>query len=141
MTPDDYDRLYEESRKGSPFSNSDEGYGWMANWCDHCINDKPARNGDDTNGCPLILVALMDRTPIQWLDQKRLTPDGRMYELHSRADQYHCIEYRHEDDGPADPRPIPTPPGQGELLPREPFEGYRMLTAAPDVTVTAGGAS
>lgn len=137
MTPDDYDRLLAESREGSPFSNGDEGYGWMANWCDKCIHDKPARNGDDTNGCPLILVSLMDRTPIQWLDQKRVTPDGRMYEVYSRADQYHCTEFRDENDGPADPQPIPTPPGQGELLPRADFEGHRMLTTAPETAVTA----
>jgi hypothetical protein len=50
--------------------------------------------------------------------------------------QYTCVEYRHEDDGPADPRPVPTPPGQGELFARDGFEGHRMLTALPETEVS-----
>lgn len=132
MSPDDYQKLHDEARDEPPFSNGDEGYGWMDANCSTCIHDKPTRNGDDGNGCPLILVALVGRTPIQWLDQKRVTPDGRMYELYSRADQYHCIEYRHEDDGPTDPQPVPDPPGQLMLLPRGDYEGVRMLSPLPD---------
>ena len=32
-----------------------------------------------------------------------------------------------DDGGDPEPRPIPTPPGQGELFPRTGFEGVRML--------------
>lgn len=127
MSPDDYSRLYDEARDEPAFSNSDEGIGWMANWCDRCIHDKPARNGDDANGCPLVLISLMDRRPIQWLDGPR-NEQGR----YSLADQYHCIEFRSENDGPGpEPQPIPDPPGQLTFAPREPFEGVRMLTAWP----------
>ncbi|MFD8384290.1 hypothetical protein ACFV2X_38210 [Streptomyces sp. NPDC059679] len=120
MTPDDYDKLFEEARDGAPFSNSSQGYSWMANWCDRCIHDKPARQGNDGQGCPLILVALMDKTPIQWLCETK--------EQAIHAD-YHCIEFRDEDDGPGgEPRPIPDPPGQLTLLPRGEYEGVRMLT-------------
>lgn len=124
------DKLYAEAIDEPPFSNADEGYGWAANWCDRCVHDKDQRGEEITGpGCSLLAVALMGRTPIQWLDQKRVTPDGRMYETYSRQDQYHCINFRDEDDGPGgEPQPIPDPPGQLTLLPRETYEGVRMLT-------------
>lgn len=127
MTPDDYSRLYDEARDEAPFSNGTEGDGWLSANCSTCIHDKPARNGDDANGCPLILVALMGRTPIQWMEGPR-SPEGYI----SIANQYRCIEYRHEDDGPTDPQPIPDPPGQLTLVPREIYEGVRMLTPLPE---------
>lgn len=123
MSPDDYSRLYEEARDEPAFSNSDEGMAFMDAHCETCIHDKPARQGDDANGCPLILISLMGRRPIQWLDGP-VNEQGR----YSLRDQYHCVEYRHEDDGPADPQPIPDPPGQLTLCPRDGFEGCRMLT-------------
>lgn len=129
MTPDSVDDLYEQAVHEPAFSNSDEGYGWMDNWCDRCVHDKSARSKTEVGpGCPLVLVALMGRRPMQWLDGPR-DQHGR----YSIADQYHCIEFRSEDDGPSpEPTPIPTPPGQGELLPREPFEVVRMLTPLPN---------
>lgn len=131
MNPDDYDRLLAESRDGSPFSNSDQGYGWMAANCDRCIHDKPAREGNDGQGCPLILVALIGRTPAQWLCE---TEQDAIFA------HYRCTEFRGEDDPDPDPRPIPTPPGQGELMPRQTFEGHRMLTPlAPAGTTTRAG--
>lgn len=126
-----HDQLYDESRDARPFANSTEGYGWFAANCETCIHDKPARRGDEGNGCPLILLALVGRTPAQWLDGPR-DENG----LYSIAGQYTCIEYRHENDGPADPRPVPTPPGQGELFGRDGFEGHRMLTALPKAVVS-----
>ena len=128
MTPDDYEQLYAESLDEPAFSNSDEGYAWLDANCARCIHDKPAREGDDGNGCPLILISLMGRRPIQWLDGPR---DERG--LYSREGQYHCVEFRHEDDGPGpEPTPLPDPPGQCVLLPREDFEGVRMLTPQPE---------
>ncbi|MFI5473133.1 hypothetical protein ACIA6D_23200 [Streptomyces cacaoi] len=127
MSPDDYGRLYDEALDEPAFSNSDEGYGWMGANCLTCIHDKPARQGDDGNGCPLILITLMGRRPAQFLDGPR-DEHGR----YSIARQYTCIEYRHEDNGPADPQPIPDPPGQLTLCPRGEFEGHRMLTPLPD---------
>lgn len=110
------------AREGSPFSNSDEGYGWMANWCDRCVHDKPARNDDPGNGCPLVMVALLGKTPREWLDQTRYDADGKLLP-YSRHDQYHCVMFRPEDDpGPDEPAPIPDPPGQDALFPRDEFE-------------------
>jgi hypothetical protein len=123
----DRDVLWDESRDRRPFSNGEEGYGWMNANCSTCIHDKPARQGDEGNGCPLILLALVGRHPAQWLDGPR-DENG----LYSIATQYTCVEHRREDDGPADPQPIPTPPGQGELIPRETYEGHRMLTPSPE---------
>ncbi|MFE9391636.1 hypothetical protein [Streptomyces sp. NPDC006784] len=122
MIPGDYDKLWDESRDEPPFANSDEGYGWMAANCDTCTHDQPARQGDEGNGCPLLLLSLVGRRPAQWLDGPR-DEHGR----YSRAGQYHCVEYRHEDDGPSEPQPIPDPPGQLGLVPREGYEGVRML--------------
>lgn len=125
--PDAYERAIDEP----PFANSDEGYGWMANWCDRCIHDGCGL-GEDQPQCPLILVALMGRTPAEWLDQKHLGPDGLLVP-YSRADQFHCIMFRDRDDpGGREPEPIPDPPGQMTLLPREPYEGARMLLTAPE---------
>jgi hypothetical protein len=127
MTPDDYDRLYDEAHDEPAFSNSDEGMGWMDANCATCVHDKPARQGDDGNGCPLVLITLMGKRPAQFLDGPR-NESG----LYSLARQYVCVEYRHEDDGPSDPQPIPDPPGQLTLLPRDTFEGHRMLSPLPE---------
>lgn len=129
MTPNDLDRLYDEARPEAPFSNGSQGYGWMHNWCDRCIHDKAARQGNEGQGCPLVLVALMGRTPVQWLAQ---TEEAWVY------GDFHCIEFRDEDDGPGpEPTPVPTPPGQGELVPREDFEGHRMFVPVAGAEVNA----
>lgn len=100
------------------FSNGTEGYAWIANWCDRCIHDKPAREDRYEDACQILILSLIGKTPGEWLRQ-----DG--FRL---GDQYHCIEFRDEDDGPPPPtEPEPTPPGQGELLPMEPFVGTRMF--------------
>jgi hypothetical protein len=128
------DALYDEARDEPAFSNSDEGYGWMDNNCATCIHDKDQRDNAENPGpgCPLVMVALLGRRPIQWLDGPR-NEQG----LYSIGTQYTCLEYRHEDDGPTDPRPIPEPPGQLTLVPREEYQGHRMLTQAPQETAVA----
>ncbi|WP_049569112.1 hypothetical protein [Streptomyces sp. SBT349] len=114
MSLGDYDALYEQSREGGPFSNSDEGMAFMDAWCNRCVHDRPARQGNDAKGCPLVLLTLTDRTPAQFVD-------GR------------CTEFRDEDSGPGpEPQPVPDPPGQLLLLPRAPFEGVRMLSPLPE---------
>jgi hypothetical protein len=118
MTIPTFEEAYARAREGSPFSNGDEGYGWMGTWCGRCIHDKPARNDDPGNGCPLILVAYSQRTPSEWLDGPR---DERG--LYGISDQYQCVMFRPEDDpGPEEPTPIPDPPGQDALFPRDGFE-------------------
>lgn len=126
-----YDEIYASAADGSPFSNSDQGMAWMANWCDRCIHDAPARRGDEGNGCPLVLAALVGKTPLEWL-----TPTAADHVFA----EYHCIEFRNEDDGPGghEPRPQPEDPNQGALWPRERCEGTRMLTRTPEpAAVTA----
>ncbi|SFD12906.1 hypothetical protein [Streptomyces aidingensis] len=127
MSPDDYERLYDEAREEPAFCNGTEAEDWISANCAVCVHDRPARLGDDTRGCPLILISLMDRRPVQWLDGPR-DAEGR----YSMARQYTCIEFRHEDDEDPEPRPTPDPPGQGVLMPREPYTGVRMLTALPE---------
>lgn len=119
---DDYDTCFERAKDEPAFSNGTEGYGWMEANCETCIHDKAARQGD-VGGCPLILVALMGRTPQEWLEGDRDTI----------ARRYTCVMYRHEDDGgDPEPRPIPDPPGQLTLFPRDGLEGVRMLKSLPE---------
>ena len=115
-------RTYDEARssaaEGSPFSNSTDGDMWMARWCERpCRNDSPelVARGE---GCPLILVALEGYTPAEWLPQP-----------FDSLDRWHCVEYRGPDE-PGEPQPIPDPPDQPALWPREDFEGVRMFVDA-----------
>lgn len=118
-----YAEAVKEARDEHTFSNSSQWDIWSAKNCDRCFWDKPARQGDEANGCPLILIALEGKRPAEWL------LESEQAAIHA---DYTCTEYRHEDDGDPEPRPIPTPDGQGELLPREPFEGHRMLSPLGD---------
>ncbi|MGW2844410.1 hypothetical protein [Streptomyces sp. NPDC001274] len=120
MTPNSVDALYDEARPEPAFSNSADAEQWTEANCGTCIHDKNHRTDITAPGCPLILVALQNRRPIQWLAAEDST------------NRYTCIEYRHENDGPdPEPQPIPDPPGQLSLVPREPYEGHRMLTLLP----------
>lgn len=117
-----YEQALATSRDMPAFSNSTEGECWFENHCYRCINDKPARQGDYGNGCPLILVSLQGRTPAEWIEDK----PGYL------GEQWRCMYFRSEDDGPdPEPQPITDPPGQLTIAPREPFEASRMLTTYP----------
>lgn len=109
-----------------PFSNSDEGYGWTASWCDRCLVDAPFRNGISPTGCPLLIIALTGRTPAEWIDGPR-----DEHGCYSIADQYHCVNFRAPGGG-GEPRPKPTPRGQLELFGRDEHEGRRTLTPLPE---------
>lgn len=125
----DYADALARSRPEPAFSNGTEGYGWMANWCDRCLRDAPHRNMGTGSGCPLILVALQDRTPAEWLDGPR---DERG--AYSIEDQYHCIEFKAPGGGGGgEPRPKPDPRGMDGLFPR-PERAARMLVQ-PDPAV------
>lgn len=120
-----YDEIWADAKDEPAFSNGTEGYGWTAANCGTCKNDSPELV-DKGEGCPLILVSLMQRTPVEWLDQKRIGPNG-ILETYGIDDQYHCVEFRDQDEpGGEEPTPVPTPPGQGSLFDREPVEGVRM---------------
>jgi hypothetical protein len=113
-----------------PFANSDEGYGWMANWCDRCLVDAPYRNGlKGSTGCPLIVTALIGQTPAEWIDGPR-----DEHGCYSIADQYHCINFKAPGSGGGEPRPKPTPRDQGELFDREDVTGRRVLKPLPEDT-------
>jgi hypothetical protein len=118
-----YDQAWETASEGSPFSNSDDGLAWLEANCQRCVNDKPAREGREENGCPLIFVSLCGRTPTEWT---------RTDKPRSFGENYRCMYFRDEEDGgDPEPQPIPDPPGQLTLAPREPFEASRMLTDYP----------
>lgn len=123
------------SRDVPPFSNSTEGHGWMANWCDRCLVDAPFRNGISPTGCPLIMQAMLGQTPDEWLDGPR---DGQG--RYSMEDQYHCIDFRAPGSGNPDPKPKPTPPGQTALVDLDVCAGRRTLTTAPEPVSVGVGA-
>ena len=136
---DSYSAAWERAREGSPFSNGTEGECWQANWCNRCLRDAPFRNGISSTGCHLLLVAMMGRTPAEWLEQPwgqvRGAPAG--VTAPSLGDQYHCIEFRRPGDGGTEPRPKPTPRDQGELFDRAGHEGRRTLCPLPEQGLSA----
>lgn len=117
-----YKAAWETARDNPAFSNGTEGECWMEANCHQCINDSPELV-DRGEGCPLIEVAILGRTPMEW------TPD----KPGSLGEQYRCMYFRSKDDGPdPEPTPIPDPPGQLTLTPREAIEQARMLTPLAD---------
>lgn len=114
------------------FSNGTEFECWVANWCHRCVHDKPAREDRYEDACQIVMIALLGQTPAEWIRQEGFR----------LGDQYHCIEFRDEDDGPPPPtEPEPTPTGQGELLPMEPFVGTRMFADVASEAAPAGALS
>lgn len=88
----EYAEEFAAARDRRPFSNGTEGYGWMDAWCDRCVHDRGTRDGTDEKGCPLVMIALLDRTPEAWKDGPR-DDRGRF----SIEMQYLCEEF--EFDG------------------------------------------
>jgi hypothetical protein len=118
-----YDDAWSRAREGSPFSNSSMWEWWAERWCYRCANDGIGIN-KELPQCPLIAIALNNRTPAEWLTET---------EEQAVLGDFRCIEFRNRDDpGSYEPKPVPDPPGQLLLLPREPFEGVRMWAAAPE---------
>lgn len=118
MTIPTYEQALATSRPGCAFSNGTEVDCWMERNCYRCVHDAELRRGEGP-GCPVALVIYEDRIPAEW------TPDkpGHL------GEQWRCIYFRTEDDGDdPEPTPIPDPPGQLTLCPREPLERpARML--------------
>lgn len=117
-------RTYEEAlaaAKDEPaFSNGTEGECWMDNWCYECANDSPEMV-DRGEGCPLIMVALMQRTPAEWIEQPwgqiKGRPEGET--APSLSDRYHCTEFRKRPEPgeePAEPPPAPVIEGQVDMF-------------------------
>ncbi len=91
----DYDAIFEDAKDESPFSNGTSGEIWMGSWCYRCKVDGPFQRDEATEGCPLLLVALMRRTPKEW------TEVG--------CQDYTCSEFVPDDEGDADEQPTPPP--------------------------------
>ena len=114
-------RTYEEAfaaAKDEPaFSNGTEGFAWTGTWCDTCLHDKGTRDGTDEKGCPLIMVALMQRTPVEWIEQPwqqiKGRPEGET--APTLGDTYHCTEYAPDDDEGGDDEPDPGPRWDPEM--------------------------
>jgi hypothetical protein len=125
MSLPSYDDAYEHSLDKPAFSNGTQWEIWSYNNCHRCSNDGIGIDEDEPQ-CPLILVALMGRTPREWSDQEPPLGD------------YSCIYFRNRDDpGGREPEPVPDPPGQLLLVPREPYEAARMYADTKLVEVTA----
>ncbi|WP_280246002.1 hypothetical protein [Nocardia abscessus] len=61
------DSEYEKgARPGRPFSNTTEWEIWNFNECEGGGNDARRCVNDDGEDCPLILIALTERTPAEW---------------------------------------------------------------------------
>ena len=108
-----YEEAWAAAREGSPFSNGTEGFAWEENWCARCVHDAEFRRTGDGSGCVLMQVALLGRTPVEWIDQ---TANG-----HRLGDTYQCTEFRDKDDngggeGEPDPGPPPVIDGQVDMF-------------------------
>lgn len=117
----DYDDAFARSRDVPAFSNGEEGHAWEANWCARCARDAPFRNGIAPTGCPLLAIALMDRTPAEWFEQPwgqiKGRPEGQTAPV--LGGTYHCIEFRAIGGGGGEgPRPRPEPPDMDGLFER-----------------------
>lgn len=94
-----YDDIEASARDGSPFSNGTMGEIWMDRWCYRCKVDAPFQRDEATEGCPLLLVALIGKTPAEWVE---LDPDA--------IQDYHCTEFIPDDDEGGDDGGDPLPP-------------------------------
>jgi len=81
----DYGEIDQDAKDESAFSNSTESVPWIANWCDNCVHDD---EDVGTGGCDIMLVALMGKTPAEWV------PDKPM----SLGHQYRCKEFEPTDE-------------------------------------------
>jgi hypothetical protein len=117
-----YDEIWADAKDEPAFSNSTEWEYWSASWCDECINEPEDENEAAVNGCPLISVGFLGKTPKEWV------PTSNPSRVPALGDcSLDCLMFRDEDDGPdPEPQPIPDPPGMDPLFPREPFEGVKM---------------
>ena len=110
-----YEDALARARDEVAFSNGTMWEIWSDRNCCRCVNDGIGLGLDEPQ-CPLVNVAMLhNKTPAEWTDQQPPLGD------------YLCVYFRDRDDpGGREPEPVPDPPGQLCLLPREPFEGVRM---------------
>src|SRR5688500_16230419 len=102
------------------FSNGTEYHMWSANWCERpCVVDK---NED----CPLIMIALLGRTPAE-----SLPPHADQYP----SDADNCVMFRGPDDPRGAPKPQREPPDMDGLFER-PEPGTRMYVQPQQAEVS-----
>lgn len=77
------------------FSNGSSFEIWSYNWCDDCKVDAPYRRDEVDEGCPLLFVLLMGKTPVEFKEVG--------------LQDYECPEFVPDDDGDDDDG-APTPP-------------------------------
>jgi hypothetical protein len=75
------DDAYEQAAPIAPFSNSTDGDGWTRRWCENCVHEAD---------CPLLLTAMIARTPAQW---RSVNPGGT-------HDMYDCSMYEQAEGAP-----------------------------------------
>lgn len=131
---DDAETIYVNARNERAFSNNTDWEIWSYNWCENdCVHDDAYQRDQTNEGCPIVLAALLGRTPREWLPGD---PNDS-----TCGSQYTCIFYRHKDEDDPDPKPLPDPPDIEALFPREICEGPRVFLPVLQVPVRAGGAS
>jgi hypothetical protein len=110
------DAIMGDAREGSPFSNSTSGEMWMGDWCYRCTVDAPFQRDEAPEGCPLIMVALLDKTPAEWTE--------------TAPQVYTCSEFVEDTGGDPDthedstvlprwPQPAQPMPGQLDIFGQE----------------------
>lgn len=109
-----------DAKPGSPFSNGTEGYAWMDRWCHECTeNDEPTEKW-----CPILSVALLGKTPVEWVEQPwqqiKGRPEGETAPV--LGGTYECTEFQQRPEWPGDddpdtgpPPPDPAPEVDGQL--------------------------
>lgn len=110
---------FDDAKDEPPFSNGTEWEMWSANWC-----HKPCQN-DKNEDCPLVMTALLGKTPVEWLPQ----PPERY-----PSDAYHCVLFRGPDDPGDEPKPLPEPPDMDGLFER-PESQTRMFVQPEPASV------
>lgn len=115
-----YDEAYAAASPRAAFSNGTAGDIWMDRWCYRCRRDSPALV-DAGNGCSLIMVAFMGRTPAEWHEQG--------------IQDYRCDEFVERRDGDDDIPPAPDPDPDAQLTIFDEFADQLLdeLTTEPAV--------
>ena len=73
-----FEEVMDAAADRPPFANGTEGDAWMENWC-----WRPCRHEED---CPLLLAAMVGKTPAQWQE----ADPGRL------GGQYACTAFEEE---------------------------------------------
>lgn len=98
-----HDEIYDDAADEPAFSNNSEYEIWAERWCYRCKVDAAFQRDETLEGCPLLTVAVMGRTPKEFVD----AVDPR-----EAQGDYECTEFVPDDDedGGEDPMPVPPVP-------------------------------